>query len=150
MTRGHYKTKQQLAILSCLKNCEGFVTVDALYEQLMMAEIKVGRATVYRFLERLCEEKLAVKCKASDSAHTEYRYIADNLHDHAQEHTEDDSTGKLCCVSCGKVFPLHCMQLEGFSRHVLSEHGFILQAEKTVLYGKCSHCAGIGIQEAKR
>ncbi len=150
MTRGHYTTKQQLLILDCLKQLDGFVTVDSIYEQLIASGMKVGRATVYRFLERLESEGLAVKCKAADSMHTEYRYVAaqdGDAHDH--DHAKDETTGKLCCVVCGKVFPLHCMQLEGFSRHIFNEHGFILQAEKTVLYGKCSACAAIGIQEVR-
>ncbi len=150
MTRGHYTTRQQLAILDCLKSFEGFVTVDQVYDRLTAEQIKVGRATVYRFLERLEHEGLAVKCKAADSSHTEYRYVAEHSHQPDHDCKEDETTGKLCCISCGKEFLLHCMQLEGFSRHVFNEHGFILQPEKTVFYGKCAACAGVTVKEAKR
>lgn len=150
MTRGHYATRQQQEILRCLQGFKKFVTVDAVYEQLLKEEIKVGRATVYRFLERLEEEGLVVKCKAADSSHTEYRYLPDS-HDHeSHKHEDTESTGRLCCVICGKVFPLHCMQLEGFSRHIFNEHGFILEPEKTVLYGRCESCSKISAAEVKR
>lgn len=142
MTRGHYTTKQQTEILHCLQKSHGFVTVDTIYEQMLQSGIKVGRATVYRFLERLEEEGTVVKCKSSDQQHTEYRYLPEHTEeDHAHD---DDTFGKMCCTVCGKTILLHCMQLEGFSRHIFNEHGFILEADKTVLYGKCENCAKIG------
>jgi Fur family ferric uptake transcriptional regulator len=139
MTRGHYATHQQQEILRCLSECDGFVTVDAIYEQLLANGVKVGRATVYRFLERLETEGMVVKCKASDSSHTEYHYL--EKQGNACCGSVHKSEGKLCCVECGSVTPLHCRQLEGLSRHILNEHGFILEPEKTVLYGRCQRCA---------
>lgn len=146
MTRGHYATKQQQEILLCLKECRQFVTVDAVYDQLLQKQIKVGRATVYRFLERLEQEGMVVKCKAADSSRAEYRYLPEQ----EPSHDADESTGRLCCVSCGRIYPLHCAQLEGFSRHVFNEHGFILEPEKTVLYGRCERCAKISAGEGKK
>ena len=143
MTRGHYTTKQQKEILTCLQGLDGFVTVDTVYERLLAQGIKVGRATVYRFMERLEEEGLVVKCKASDNQRTEYRYLPNHTPEE-HEHCDDDSAGKMCCTLCGKTVLLHCMQLEGFSRHIFNEHGFIIEPQKTVLYGRCEACSKIG------
>ncbi len=135
----HYQTKQQDEILRVLKGFHSFVTVDALYDKLLTEQVKVGRATVYRFLERLTDEGQIVKCKAAESGSAEYRYLSDEQEDAAAVQTD----GRLCCIVCGSVSPLHCVQLAGLSRHILNEHGFILDAGKTVLYGRCARCAKI-------
>lgn len=140
MARGHYTTKQQQLILNRLQQFDDFITVDALYEALLQDGVKVGRATVYRFLERLEQERVVVTCKASDSTRTEYRYLPKTAH---KSHPPQDSAGKLCCTVCGRTFPLHCMQLKGFARHIFNEHGFILETGKTILYGQCAECAKI-------
>lgn len=123
--------------------------MDCICEQLRANGVSVGRATVYRFLERLQTEGCVVKCKSAAESRAEYRYLPERPADAASADStpETDSAGKLCCVDCGRIYPLHCTQLEGFSRHVFNEHGFILAPEKTVLYGRCAQCAKISPKE---
>ncbi len=139
MPSRHYQTKQQDEILRVLQGFHSFVTVDALHDKLLSEQVKVGRATVYRFLERLTAEGQVVKCKAAESGSAEYRYLPDGQTGASAAQTD----GRLCCVVCGSVSVLHCVQLAGLSRHILNEHGFILDTGKTVLYGRCARCAKI-------
>ncbi len=130
MNRGHYVTKQQIAIETFLRSHEGeSFTVDMLCSELSQEGKSIGKATVYRSVERLVEE-----CKAIAIPDVELgcnRYSA----------TEEDSAAMyLMCDSCHKVKPLHCNVIDRFISHVADEHDFLPDNQKTIMYGKCNEC----------
>ena len=59
--RGRYRTRQQELIVSCLKKQKDiFCTVEEFMESLRKDGIHVGQTTIYRALERLCEDGVVV------------------------------------------------------------------------------------------
>jgi len=45
------------------------------------------------------------------------------------------------CSKCGKLYHISCSMMNEISSHVLKEHGFVIDASKTVFYGECKECA---------
>ena len=127
-----YNTKQREAILRFLKENRGaHVSVDALVEALKGRRISVGKTTVYRYLEQLCQQGLALKYAPQPGMGTCYSYLPDES---CQVHYH------LKCTQCGRLFHLECPELDALVSHVSKDHGFALDHTRTVLYGCCSNC----------
>ena len=47
----------------------------------------------------------------------------------------------LKCFDCGKVIHLECEIVENLENHIGKEHGFAIDREKTIFYGRCDLCA---------
>ena len=46
----------------------------------------------------------------------------------------------LKCLKCGKLLHAECEFLNDLSEHIEKEHDFVIDGEKTVLYGICGEC----------
>ena len=91
-----YSTKQQKLILECLQEYgDTFYTIDQFMEILRGKEIRIGRTTVYRGLERLQKEGAVLKVPSVEGAPAQYRFIRDE---------ERKNYGKLVCLECGIRF----------------------------------------------
>ena len=112
---GRYHTKQQTLIL----------------EYLALKKDKVGRATVYRALDRLVEAGTILKIPSGDGNRALYRYMGE---------AALPSSGRMVCLDCGRAFPLECSHLEELTRHIQSDHQFEVDTRHTVLYGHCCDC----------
>mgnify|MGYP000686480787 FL=1 len=44
------------------------------------------------------------------------------------------------CLKCGKLLHAECDFLNGLSEHIEKEHDFVIDGERTVLYGVCGDC----------
>ncbi|MDR1668345.1 MAG: transcriptional repressor [Oscillospiraceae bacterium] len=124
-----YNTKQREAILSCIRSLgDAHVTAAQIAERCL----DVGRTTVYRHLDRLTKDG------------TLRRYAADSVSGACYQYTGEDGCGEshyhLKCESCGKLEHLACEELSAVERHVLGKHAFLVNAQKTVLYGQCGDC----------
>ena len=118
---GRYHTKQQTLILEylALKKDTAF-TAESVWRGLLGVEEKVGRATVYRALDRLVEAGTILN-----------RYMGE---------AALPSSGRMVCLDCGRAFPLECSHLEELTRHIQSDHQFEVDTRHTVLYGHCCDC----------
>ena len=73
-----YSTRQQKLILECLQEYgDTFYTIDQFMEILRGKEIRIGRTTVYRGLERLQKEGAVLKVPSVEGAPAQYRFIRD-------------------------------------------------------------------------
>lgn len=130
--RGRYKTKQQEVLLECLKKqTSRFLTVDQIMNCLAEAQVAVGYTTVYRFLERLAQERKVIKLPTEDGTKMRYCFAAEEAL---------EKTGKLVCLQCGMFIPLECSRLEELLAHISLEHGFELDRQHMILYGYCENC----------
>lgn len=131
-----YKTKQRKQILAFLsENQEIHLTAQEVCDRLSQAGIQVGKATVYRTLNKLAAEGILRKFAAQkgDAACFEYiegEHICQSYH--------------LKCVHCGELIHLDCDRVTGFQEHLFQEHGFQVDRAKTVFYGSCAACIRIG------
>lgn len=127
-----YKTRQRAAILELLRARGGeHLTAKDIISELNRCGIPVGKATVYRSLQRLIEQGSVRKYNFGEgkSARFEYQPEPQNYH--------------LKCAYCGALIHLKCNYIDKLPEHVYQEHGFALDAEQIMLVGRCSQCGGI-------
>ncbi len=128
-----YRTKQKEEILNYLishKSCH--VTADEITTHFAATGVKVGKSTVYRYLDRLVSQGVVRKYIIEEGVSACYQFIEDNAcHQHFH----------LKCVGCGQLIHMECDYLDQVNQHILKEHGFHIDSCKTVLYGTCASCA---------
>lgn len=128
-----YNTKQSTEILSCLnENKERHMTAEDVYLTLRQNGSGVGKTTVYRHLEKLYSDGVVRKYLSGDNQSACFQLAEQNENCHKHYH--------LKCTSCGKLIHAQCDFLNGLSEHILDEHDFTVDGEKTVLYGLCGEC----------
>lgn len=128
-TRKPYRTRQRKMIEGCLStHADTYLSVDEVFLLLKEEGNEVGRTTVYRNLETLAQENVAIKA-ASMKGEARYRLAPVT------------TSGVLVCSTCGGTFPLDCHMLSDFAHHVKNHHGFQIDAAHTILYGQCDLCA---------
>ncbi len=128
--RGEYITRGYLLVKNTLKNARGVpLSADAIFALLKAEGETVGRTTVYRQLERLCEEGNARRTQIDG---TSLFCFSDSV---CEEHYH------LLCTRCGKLDHLSCARLEELVSHIGQDHGFRVDPSLTTLYGLCAFCA---------
>lgn len=127
-TRRRYRTKQREAVFAYLAgNGERYLSVDDVWSGVSSEGTEVGRSTVYRCLEGMAVEGIALKA-TSPGGEARYRLATEGV------------TGQLICLGCGRALPLDCHMVADFSAHVLEHHSFKVDPARTVLYGLCAGC----------
>ncbi len=130
MSRGRYTTKQQVAIESYLRDHKGeSYTVDMLCSKFIERGISIGKATVYRCLERMLHDEVIIAIPDVDLGCIRYSYI-----------DTKPAAFYLMCNSCHRIQSLHCDEIDRFMDHVACEHQFRPDSQKTIMYGKCNEC----------
>lgn len=128
-----YNTKQGELILSVLTSEKGrHFTADEIITRLAADGKKVGKATVYRHLDKLIRTGEVRKYIVEEGVSACYEYVGHN-HD-CKSHYH------LKCSSCGELLHVRCDFLDEVSEHILGHHGFTIEPQKTVLYGLCKNC----------
>lgn len=128
-----YTTKQGELILTLLKSEPGrHFTADDIMKLLSEDGSAVGKATVYRHLDKLIKQGKVRKYIVDGGSSACFEYL-DESH-HCNEHYH------LKCSSCGQLLHVRCEYLDEIASHVLQHHGFVISPEKTVLYGICEKC----------
>ena len=126
--RTEYKTRAQQLVYDCLlENRERHLTADDITVILRKSGEKIGKTTVYRNLEKLYAKRLIDRCIGDGGA----CYCAGR---------QDDCI-HIICSSCGATEHLECKKLSELTRHIESDHGFLLDSRRSVLYGLCRECA---------
>ncbi|MCL2083329.1 MAG: transcriptional repressor [Oscillospiraceae bacterium] len=128
-----YNTKQRQAIFSYIVSLgSSHVTAGQIFEHFKEKGSEIGRATVYRHLEKL-EKDGCLR-----------RYTTDGVSGACYQ---QDSPQKGCCShlhlkceGCGGLQHLDCQTLDSFQQHIADSHKFKVNSFKTVLYGKCGGC----------
>jgi len=128
-----YNTKQREAIINYIASlADAHVTAAQIAAHFEKESAPIGKATIYRHLDRLTEDGRL------------RRYVTDGVSGACYQYTQDSNTCDthlhLKCEGCGELIHLECKALEGLERHVLDEHAFRVNAIKTVLYGQCGGC----------
>ncbi|MEG2174399.1 MAG: Fur family transcriptional regulator, partial [Oscillospiraceae bacterium] len=108
------------------------LSVDDITALLEQEGSHVGRATVYRCLDRLVEQGALRRFAAGEGASACYQFVPD---DGCIDHHH------LKCTGCNALLHVECGLLDSLAAHLLSDHGFVLDTTKTVLYGLCADCA---------
>lgn len=127
--RGYRLTIQREIILDAFESLSGHVTAEDVHARVRDAFPQINVSTVYRTLELLEEERLAL--------HTRY-------HDGLVKWHRAEETGHqhLVCRRCNAEQELGLELLDPVFRRLLAEHGFEVDRGHVVLVGLCASCRG--------
>lgn len=130
--RGEYNTRQKRELLSFLKErgMQHFSVDDVVFEMQDRGE-RIGRSTVYRYLELLAEQGSVRKYQSVQGV-TQYQ--------HVQDAAQCDDHFHMMCSRCGNLFHVDCSLMGMLSRHLMADHGFALDPRETILVGVCEQC----------
>ena len=128
-----YHTRVRGLLLDFLaQNAHSTVTAAEVLAYFQSQNQPVNRATVYRNLDRLVEERAVIKYVSDDGKKASYLYCGP--HENCQEHLH------LQCSACGRVIHLDCGLADQLTAHLRDSHGFDLKCGSSILYGLCEDC----------
>ncbi len=130
----NYRTKQREAILGYIVSLGGEHVTAARIAGHFADDAPIGRATIYRHLEKLTNSGKLRKFTADGVSGACYQYAEDDAGCHTHLH--------LKCECCGALMHLQCDTLGELQRHIYDKHAFEVNTSKTVLYGRCDSCIG--------
>lgn len=131
--RGEYSTRQKRELLGFLQehDLENF-SVDDVVFRLQDKGSKIGRSTVYRYLESLAEQGSVRKYQNAQGI-TQYQHVQDDGRCARHFH--------MLCRQCGALLHVDCTLMQSLSKHIADQHGFLLDPMETVMVGVCARCA---------
>ena len=126
-----YNTKQQKVITEYLRECKEHVTAAQVAEYLGKNGFKVGIATVYRHLDKLC------------SCGDINKIIVDNEKSalFCCNCSENDTVFHIKCEICGIIEDMDCKHITDLYDHMKKHHNFAVNPKKTLFYGICGKCS---------
>ena len=129
-----YRTRQRTAVLTYFRrHPSAHVTAEELSDALLAEGTPVGKSTVYRALDKLCEAGIIRRFSIPGSDSACYQYAGGDTETcHAHFH--------LKCLCCGSLYHVECEQLDALTAHLGARHDFSVDYAKTVLYGTCAPC----------
>ena len=128
-----YTTKQSESILAYIASLgDAHITAAKIIKQFENSDSPIGKATVYRHLDKLTESGKLRKYTIDNSSGACFQFVDNSENCHAHLHFK--------CEDCGKLLHLQCDAFEEFSRHIQNEHAFWVNVVKTTLHGKCKDC----------
>ena len=134
--RGEYSTRQKRELLAFLEERGlGHFTVDEVVFAMQGRGERVGRSTVYRYLETLAAQGSVRKYQDTQGV-TQYQHVTDDMACDAHFH--------MLCKRCGSLMHVDCERMGGIAEHLMRAHGFELDPRETVLVGLCAACRGGG------
>lgn len=131
-----YNTKQKQLIRKIMtKNNSRQFTCEEISDLLKKEGTPVGKATLYRFLDKLSETGEVRKFVEPGSKSARFQYIDSQLN--CQEHLH------MRCIQCGMLFHLGCEFMHGVGEHIQKHHNFKIDNSKTVILGLCEKCSKV-------
>ena len=125
--RGYRLTPARRAILAALAAAGEHPTADALAAAVHQAAPGVGRMTVYRTLDLLCDLGLLRPVyQGTGAAH--YVLLLDGHHHH------------LVCSRCRRVIEFDDCALGDLAETVARRYGFVVEGHLLEFYGRCAEC----------
>lgn len=104
-------------------------TAEEVLLRLRRADRRIGRATVFRALDRLVEAGLARRLEMEGHV---YGYVT----------CEPEHHHHLLCTSCGRVEPIPERYVAGLAGDIRRDRGFIVEDARLDFYGQCAECRG--------
>ena len=129
----NYRTRQQGALEEYFRaNPDVCVTADELYLYFLNRGEKIGKATIYRILDRMVESGSIRKFLSDGGEGASYQCNDGNRGCPTHFH--------LKCTRCGAVIHMDCDFMEEFNRHIMEHHRFRVDNGRTIIYGLCEEC----------
>ncbi len=130
-----YKTKQRNMIIEYFqKSDKEHICAGEICEYFKSQGSEIGKSTIYRQLEKLVDEGILNKHVVDNSTSACFEYVGSDGHVH------EGNCYHCICEKCGKLFHMHCGTIEGIEKHMLINHNFQIDPNRTIFYGTCEHC----------
>jgi Fur family ferric uptake transcriptional regulator len=102
-------------------------TIDDLWQEMREVEPRLGRATVYRSVEKLVQMGLLDRVEFADGTH-HYRVCGGDHHHH------------LTCTQCHRVVEVDvCLPVDQLTAIGDKTH-FAIEGHSLTLFGRCENC----------
>lgn len=129
MARG-YRTIQRRLILEFLSGSgDRHLTAEDVLLALRDSGHEVGRATVYRYLDKLTCDGVLRRYSGLGGNGAVYEYRG-----------RGEGYPHLKCDACGELLHLECSGLPLFLKHVAKDHEFKIDPSRAVFHGICGKC----------
>ena len=124
---GYHRTAARLAIITALVNSAGHITADDLADNVRQQAHHVGRMTVYRTLDLLCELGVVRPIyQGTGAAH--YILMDNGSHNH------------LICTRCHNVIDIEECQTMDLAQQLATQFNFHVYGHLLELHGLCENC----------
>lgn len=124
---GNRLTPARQVIVETLVESAGHITADELAEKVRETAPQVGRMTVYRTLELLCElGQIRPIFQGTGAAH--YILLPEGSHHH------------LICIRCHRVIEFAHCTANDIAQSLAVQHGFQVQGHLLEIHGLCADC----------
>lgn len=131
--RGFRLTPQRLAILQVIEEDGGHLAPLTIYERAAQRMPGITEATVYRTLDFLARNGLALVAYIGDGRLV-YETAAHNHH-------------HLICRECGYTVEIEHELLDALVEQFRGQTGFEIDARHATFFGRCPRCAAEQVQE---
>ena len=137
MRSSGYQTsgKQRLVEFLCRNENRQF-SVDELHSEMTAEGSEIGKSSLYRQLEVLCDKGAVRKFRDESRNCAVYQYVGKECDCGTHFHEQ--------CTVCGKLNHLDCGDSAEFVEHLLRVHGFSVDRGRSILYGVCAACRAEG------
>lgn len=128
-----YNTKARRLILEFLESKrDTTVSVPDIMDFLKKMGENVNQTTVYRYLNKLDNEKKVLKFSEGEGQKAVYQIVS---HDNSC-----DGHLHVQCTKCGRLLHIDCDFLDTLSGHLKEKHNFSVRYEGSIIYGVCRSC----------
>jgi Fe2+ or Zn2+ uptake regulation protein len=124
--QGHRLTPQRLAILQILEEDSGHLTPSSIYERVVQRLPGLTEATVYRTLEFLVQNQLALVAHIGDGRLV-YESARRNHH-------------HLICRGCGHTIEIEHDRLASVFKQFEEQTGYKIDCAHVTFFGLCPDC----------
>jgi len=125
---GERVTRQRLLVADHLAAAGAQMSADELYRRIRRREPTIGRATVFRALERLVDAGVARRLER-DGHVSAYVACRPSHHHH------------LSCTRCGSVEDIDEAYVRPIAERLAGDLGFEVDDARLDFYGRCARCA---------
>ena len=132
---GGKRSRSRLVVIEMFFKTKIHVTVDELTSAVRKKFPRIGAATVYRTLKLLVRMGYAKELDFGDGS-KRYESNLSAHHDH------------LVCTECGEVIEFKEPEIEKLQDLVARRHGFVPDAHRLDIFGRCRLCVASGAKGA--
>jgi Fur family ferric uptake transcriptional regulator len=119
--------RQKVAVL--VLNQVGHLSAEDIAAAARQRHLGVGRSTVYRTLDLLCDSGLVQPVDLGGDARLFETMVSREHHDH------------LRCTSCGAIFEFESPAIEALQKQIARARGFRIVSHRHEIFGLCRNCA---------
>lgn len=126
--KGYRNSKNKQSILEILKLFEVPATAEDIHKMLKYLNLSTSISTVYRTLDVLTANNIAIKSVMMDDKKDRYE-----LNRSIDKHY-------IICIKCEKIFPFNFCPMDNIDKNILEATNFDITGHKFEVYGYCPEC----------